>query len=356
MKRNRAIDYEKGFIVALMVFAHVLAYFGDPGAHPEQSAITIAVNSMAFSTFIFAYGRSVFLAYYSRDFKTAAPRMLGSALRSYLAFCISGIANNILVQEKNFSLNVVRKVALLQDIPSMSEFLISFALVALIALALFKPLQKLLENKKAYLIVTAALLLSTFIPYGMIHNVYLGLLIGMKKFYLFPVLQYFPWFMLGLYVAKYSMERKGIWIGVSAACSVVGAVYTALCGQPGRFPPTILWILMPAFGIVMLNLLAETMNAGADKCIWRARLMHPVESMGSNSLYYLLTSNLILFAMTNMNRMSDLGVSVLPYYRETAKFPFNLATHTTPWALFWTVIMLLGIGFVGSLYRKPRKG
>lgn len=356
MKRNRAIDYEKGFIVAAMVFAHVLAYFGKFSEYPEQSIMNMVVNALAFSTFIFAYGRSVFVAYYSRDFRTAAPKMLGSALRSYLAFCISGISNNILVQEKNFSLNVVKRVVLLEDIPSMSEFLAAFALAALVALVLFKPLKALLEHKKAYLVVTFALLLSTFIPYGMIHNVYLGLLIGMKKFYLFPVLQYFPWFMLGLYVARYGMEKKGVWIGVSALCTAAGAAYSAIWGQPGRFPPTLLWIIMPAFVIVLLNLLAEAMERGAAKKTWAAKLMHPIESMGCNSLYYLVTSNLILFSLTNMNRLGDLGSSVLPYYRDRAKFPFNLATGSTPWALFWTLVMLLGIGFVGSLYRKPRKG
>lgn len=355
MKRNRAIDYGKGFIVAAMVFAHVLSYFGDYGTYPGLSIFNLVINAMAFSTFIFMYGRSVYLAYYSRDFKTAAPKMLGSALRSYLAFCISGIANNVLVQEKNFSLNVVKKVALLQDIPSMSEFLAAFALAALVALVLFKPLKQLLEHKKAYLIVTFALLLSTFIPYGMIHNVYLGLLIGMRKFYLFPVLQYFPWFMLGLYVAKYGMEKKGVWIGVSAVCTAAGATYTAIWGEPGRFPPTILWILLPALGIVLLNLLGEAMQRGAEKKAWAVKVMHPIESMGCNSLYYLVTSNLILFAMTNMNRMSNLGVSILPHYRETAKFPFNLVTGSLPWALFWSFIMLLGIGFTGSLYRKGRK-
>lgn len=356
MKRNRAIDYEKGFIVAAMVFDHVLSYFGNTGTYPEQSWIMLVICAMAFSTFVFAYGRSVFLAYYSRDFKTAAPRMLGSAVRSYLAFCISGIANNILCQEKNFSMNVIKKVALLEDIPSMSEFLIAFAILALAALALFVPLKKLLEHKKAYWIVTAALLLSTFIPYGAIKNVQLGLLIGSKRFYLFPVLQYFPLFMAGLYVAKYGMSKKAVWIGVSAVLTGVSAAYTVAYGQPGRFPPTLLWIIMPALGIVLLDMLAEKMNRWAENCPRAAKLMLPVESMGRNSLYYLVTSNLMLFAMVNMNRMASYGVSILPMYREKADFPFNLATGSTPWALFWTLVMLLGIGFVGGLYRKGRKG
>ena len=355
MKRNRAIDYEKGIIVAAMVFCHVLQHFGNTGAFPEQNLLILVVCAMAFSTFVFAYGRSVMLAYYSRDFKKAVPRMLGSVARSYLAFCISGVAHRVLCGEKNFSMNLVRKVFFLKDIPGMSEFLAAFAVLGLIALVLFVPLKMLLEHKTAYWIVTFACFFTSFIPYGMIRDPWLGLLIGSEKFYLFPVLQYFPFFMAGLFVAKYGMNKKAVWLIVSAVLTAASSIYTALYGQPGRFPPTLLWLTMPCFGIVLLDMLAECMNRWTEKRAWAQKALAPVESMGRNSLYYLLTSNLILFAVSNMNRMSEYGISVMPYYRENAAFPFNLETGSTPWALFWTLIMLLGIGFTAGLHRKAKK-
>lgn len=355
MKRNRAIDYEKGIIVAAMVFCHVLQHFGNTGSFPEQSGLILAVCAMAFSTFVFAYGRSVLIAYYNRDFKTAAPRMLGSVVRSYLAFCISGVAQKVLCGEKNFSMSVVRRVFVLEDIPGMSEFLAAFAVLGLVALALYWPLKKLLEHKKAFWIVAFACFFTSFIPYEYIRDARLGLLIGTEKFYLFPVLQYFPFFMAGLYVSKYGMEKRPVWLAVSGVLTAVSVVYTIVCGEPGRFPPTLLWLTMPCFGIVLLDMLAEVVNRWTAQRAWAAKAAAPVENMGRNSLYYLLTSNLILFAITNMNRMSSLGVSVLPYYRETAAFPFNLETSSTPWALFWTLIMLLGIGFTTCLCRRAPK-
>lgn len=351
MKRNRAIDYEKGIIVAAMVFCHVLQHFGNTGAFPEQSVLILIVCAMAFSTFMFAYGRSVLLAYYNRGFKAAAPRMAGSIVRSYLAFCISGVAHRVLCGEKNFSFNVVKRVFLLEDIPGMSEFLAAFAVLGLVALVLFWPLKKLLEHKKIFWVVTFACFFTSFMPYGAIRNPQLGLLIGSTKFYLLPVLQYLPFFLAGLYVSKYDMEKKPVWLIVSGVLTAASVVYTIIWGEPGRFPPTLLWLTMPCFGIVLLDMLAELINKGTAERAWAAKIMAPVENMGRNSLYYLLTSNLILFALTNMNRMSSLGVSVLPYYRETAKFPFNLETSSTPWALFWTLIMLLGIGFTTCLCR-----
>lgn len=355
MKRNRAIDYEKGIIVAAMVFCHVLQHFGNAGSYPEQSWLILIVCAMAFSTFMFSYGRSVLLAYYNRDFKAAAPRMLGSIIRSYLAFCISGIAHRVLCGEKNFSLSVVKRVFMLEDIPGMSEFLAAFAVLGLVALALYWPLKKLLEHKRAFWVITFVCFFTSFIPYEYIHDPWLGLLIGSKKFYLFPVLQYSPFFMAGLYVSKHGMEKKPVWLAVSGVLTAVSVVYTIIWGEPGRFPPTLLWLTMPCFGIVLLDMLAEVISRKAANCAWTVRIMSPVENMGRNSLYYLLTSNLILFALTNMNRMSSLGVSVLPYYRETAAFPFNLETSSTPWALFWTLIMLLGIGFTTGLCRRAPK-
>lgn len=355
MKRNRAIDYEKGIIVAAMVFCHVLQHFGNTGAFPEQNTLILVVCAMAFSTFMFSYGRSVLLAYYNRGFKSAAPRMVGSIVRSYLAFGISGVAHRVLCGEKNFSFNVVKKVFLLEDIPGMSEFLAAFAVLGLVALVLFWPLKKLLEHKKIFWIVTFACFFTSFMPYDAIRDPRLGLLIGSSKFYLFPVLQYLPFFLAGLYVAKYGMEKKPVWLIVSGVLTAASVFSTIMWGQPGRFPPTLLWLTMPCFGIVLLDMLAEVMNKWTTDRAWAVKALSPVESMGRNSLYYLLTSNLILFALTNMNRMSELGVSVLPYYREGAKFPFNLETGSTPWALFWTLIMLLGIGFVAGLNKKAKK-
>ena len=96
MNRNRAIDYEKGIIVAAMVLCHVMQFYGNTGSYPEQRWIILVICAMAFPTFLFAYGRSVYLAYYRRDFRSAAPRMLGSAARSYGAFCLSGVAYNLI--------------------------------------------------------------------------------------------------------------------------------------------------------------------------------------------------------------------------------------------------------------------
>lgn len=347
MKRKLAIDYEKGLIVAVMVLCHVLQYFGQPDKYPEQRWIILSICAMAFSTFTFAYGRSVYLAYLTRSWWEAAPKMLGSVARSYGAFCISGIAYNLICANKLFTKSTLINVILLRDIPGMSEFLASFAMLGLVSLILFPLLKRLAEHRALCGVAALCCFASAFIPYGSIRDPRLGLLIGSKRFYLFPVLQYMPFFLSGLYVGRNGMKPKALWLGVSFALTGAGVVNFIVNGEPGRFPPELMWLVLPCAAIVLLNMLAEVADGWTQNCRWGSRLLAPVASMGRNSLYYLLTSNLIIFSVSRMG--------TLPVTTATQPFPFNLPLHSTPWALFWTLVMLLGIAFVGGLYRKAGK-
>lgn len=346
MNRNRAIDYEKGIIVAAMVLCHVMQFYGNTGSYPEQRWIILVICAMAFPTFLFAYGRSVYLAYYRRDFRSAAPRMLGSAARSYGAFCLSGVAYNLICAGKTFSATTVKKVFLLKDIPGMSEFLAAFAVLGLVALALFPALKWLLERPAAYWAVTLACFAGAFIPYEAVRDVRLGLLIGSTKFYLFPVLQYLPFFLAGLYAGRHGMKRPVVWLAVCAVLTGGGVVRFILRGEPGRFPPELGWLVLPCLGIALLDLLACALDGWTQQHAWAARALAPVESLGRNSLYYLVSSNLVLFSAGKLG--------LIPVYRKRS-FPFSLAMNSTPWALFWTLILLLGIAFTAGLVRRASR-
>ncbi|MCI8442427.1 MAG: acyltransferase [Provencibacterium sp.] len=347
MKRNRAIDYEKGLIVALMVFCHTLQFFGRTDRYPEQYWIITIICSLAFPTFLFAYGRSVWLAYYQRPLKQAAPRMLLSSARAYGAYCISGVAHHLLCSGKEFSSDTLLRVISLRDVPGMSEFLAAFAVLGLVALALFLPLHTLLERKILFWALTLACFAGAFIPYERISSTHLGLLIGTTRFYAFPVLQYFPFFLAGLYMGKYGMERRALWLGGSGLLTAAGVLYFAAYGEPGRFPPALWWLVLPCLLIVLLDLGAGELDRAGQQRLKVRRLLTPIESLGRNSLYYLVTSNLVLFSLSR--------TGTLPRFQRSEIFPFTLKKGSTPWALFWTLLMLLCIAFVASLYRRGRK-
>lgn len=347
MERNRAIDYEKGFIVAVMVLCHMIQFFERRDLYPEQYWIMTVINSIAFPAFLFAYGRSVWLAYYRGSLRDAAPRMLRSALRAYGAYCVSGTAYQVICAGRDFSSETVLRVITLRDVPGWSEFLAAFAAFGLAALLLFPALQKLLERKLWVGAVVLVCLACTFLPYDRIPSTHLGLFIGTTSFACFPVLQYFPFFLAGLYAGRYGMERKLLWLGGAGLLSAAGIAYFAANGEPSRFPPSLWWMLLPCLALVLLDWGAEALNRLSGQRPEVRRVLSPIESMGRNSLYYLVASNLAIFSVSRMG--------TLPLSRHGEVFPFTLPMNSTPWAMFWTLVLLLGIAFVSSLCRKAPK-
>lgn len=349
MRRSRVIDCEKGVLVAVMVLCHVLQFFGSPEKYPEQDIIMFVVNALAFPAFLFAYGRSVAVAYLPKAYRDAAPRMLKSALRSYGAFCLSGIAYLVLCEGKDFSSRLVLRVLSFSAVPGWSEFLAAFAAFGLTALLLLPLLKRLLRCPWAFEALCAFCLASVLVPYDAVRDNRLGLIVGTTRFCCFPVLQYMPFFLLGLWVGANGVKRREIWIAVAGALTGAAAAWTLLRGEPGRFPPTMMWLLLPCLPILLLDWGAESLSRLAGRCRAVERMLTPATAMGMNSLFYLLASNFAIFAVSRMG--------TLPVWRKSERFPFSLTTGSTPWAVVWTTLLLLAIAFFASLSgRSHRRG
>lgn len=344
MKRDRSIDYEKGFVVAAMVLCHVLQFFGDPGRYPEQYALMSAVNALAFPLFVFAYGRSAAAAWLDRPWRKAAPRALRSALRAYIAFIISGTAYKVLCENRAFGRWAPLNVVLLRSIPGWSEFLIAFALFGLMIALAMPCLRWLADHPLPLAGVCAGCLAGTLIPYGAVKSPVAGLLIGTTQFACFPVLQYLPFLLAGMYVGRHGLNR---WLTLGAAALTgVSTFVWARFGEPGRFPPTLFWLMAPCLGIAGLDALARLLSRAAERADWARGVMKPLALLGMNSLYCLLASNLCIFSVSRMQ--------TLPAYRANEWFPFDLPTGSTPWALAWTAVLLAAIGFMVLIVRGVR--
>lgn len=343
--RRREIDWGKGILIAAMVLCHVLQFFGRVGEDSVQYWITFAVNATAFSAFTFAYGRSIQIAYLEKTFKAVGFKMLRSALRAYAAFVISGVGYRVLVEGKDFSFPVIRQVAVLKAFPGWSEFLISFALYGAAAIVLFPVWKKLLSCKIAFWIVWTLSFAAVLVPYDRIANIRIAMLIGGRQASFFPILQYLPYFLMGMYISKYGMRKPGFWILGAALLTGAGLARTLIAGEPSRFPPSIWWILLAWLPIAVAHV---SLKALADRIGDKAAIaLKPLGNMGANSLYFLLASNLTIFAVSR--------TGVMPLYRKSAPFPFYLKQGTTGWAIAWTAIMLIVIGFTARLAGKRAK-
>jgi hypothetical protein len=292
-KRIRSIDIFKGLLVLGMVYCHTLQFYSSSQVYPNAQHIIEFVNLITFSGFVFSFGYVCQLAYYSKPFRQSGPRMLLTAIKTLFAFYVSGTAYRIFIDGRLLSWDNIRPLFLLEDIPGWSEFLASFTYLIFVGLLLFVPLKWLVARRWIGFITAGVLLLTTFFPYGSVHVTQLGPLIGMREFATFPVVQYFPYYLLGMLFARYRIVWD--WRVLTGAVAASGTflwkwISTESLNLPERFPPSLWWIIGPAvvlYGYMLLSCWMERYPSP----------FAPLEAMGRNVLWFLVMSNVLIFAL-----------------------------------------------------------
>lgn len=290
-ERDNGIDIFKGLLVTGMVYAHVLQFFCDFGLYPGARSVSDFINVITFSGFVFSFGYVSQIAYYSKPFKAVYHKMLITALKTLGAFYISGLYFRLFMDSRTLDWSLIKPIVLLEDIPGWSEFLVSFSLIMLVGFFLFQALGRLVERKPVFWVVAAGLLLTTFIDYGSVASIHLGLLVGTDRFTAFPVLQYFPFYLIGNYFARHGVFWDWrVLVGAGAASGLFIGYLLIHGSLPSRFPPSVFWILSPCLFLYGYYLLSKYLGC---RKIYTGFL----QVMGRNVLFYLLLSNIIIFTL-----------------------------------------------------------
>ena len=353
-RRDHTLDTFKGILTFLMIYCHVLQFFGDSLISPGNELWMQAANLLVFPGFLFAFGQNVQRSYYTKPIRQAAPRMLKNALRLYAVFVISGLGFRVLRENKPFASGTATRIMMLSDIPGWSEFIIAFSVFLLAALLLYYPMSKLKGPLLPAVLGTLSLL-TTLIPYSATIDPRLQLVIGGRGFASFPAAQYLSFFCLGIALTRSREQKKPLWplLLMAAAFSGLGMWRALSLGQmPERFPPDIGWVLLPFFPLALLYLL----SAGLEK----ARLplprrlfnreglalpLAPLRSLGRNSMLHLLLSNLLIFTMS--------GRGILPQLKMRSPWLFGQPIQTAAGAFWWTLALLCVLTIIASLASKP---
>lgn len=238
-KRNQAIDMMKGWLAILMTISHftyVTSYWTNS---VFTKRFNVYVNLTTFSGFLFCFGYVCWNAYIDTDRKKIEKKLLRGAFKTLAAFYVSGISYLIFYDKPPID---ILSVLLLQKIPSLSEFLLSFSLIYMMLLLFRKILRRL--NFFWMLIVSAgSLILSHVFPVEIIVSPVMGDVIGTTAYSCFPILGYLLFFLLGCSFSKYANR---FWLPI-LSLSILGTGlfirYFMVTGTyPGRFPPTAPWI------------------------------------------------------------------------------------------------------------------
>ena len=299
-RRDVSLDTFKGLLVFGMMYCHVLQFFGN-SAMPAVRTITTFVNLITFPGLMFSFGYVCQLAYFRKDLKDVYDRMLITGLKPLIAFYISGSCFRVIVDRRSFNWETLSKILILEDIPGWSEFFVSFSLVILVALALFKPLKKLIEKRRVFWLITPSLFFTTLIPYEKVTINQVGLLVGSTRFPTFPVLQHMPFYLLGMYFSRYEkvLDPK-LFLGSIIATATSISYSIVYKRMPGRFPPSIMWILSPMLFLYVYYLVSKLL---ADKEIRTGA----IQLLGKNVLLYTLVSNIFIFIFERVQGHVFLG-------------------------------------------------
>ncbi|MBD8068664.1 acyltransferase family protein [Bacillus sp. PS06] len=328
--RDHSIDYFKGLLVIGMVYTHALQFFSDPSMFPSIHISTEFFNLITFSGFVFCFGYVNQLAYYSKPFSLVGKKMFFTGLKTIVAFYISGLAFQVFIGRLPLTFETVMPIVLLQVIPGWSEFLVSFTLIIFIGLVFFPIFIWLSRRPKAILGFSLLLLVTTFINYSQVESTYLGILIGTDLFPTFPVIQYMPYYLIGMYFGKFQIGFQWRYVFASSLGTIIFIVYLAVYkGQlPGRFPPSIFWIVGPSFFLYIYYLVSRLLNRWGIGAGF-------LKIMGENVLFYLIISNVIIFSLASVLESFIIG----------------------PWrGLFFTIFLLFVITyFIMILAGKPKE-
>lgn len=298
----------KTVLVLEMITAHVfqLCY---SGGNKYIAAFSLFINVVTFSSFLFCFGCSSQLAYLGK-YKVRAEvkqKLTKNFIRLLVCFYISGYAYLAFVGNGINILDIF-KVLLLWRIPGYSEFLLSFAMLNVVIYACFKILQQVSVNKYKMGGVILISLIATFIPYKFIFIPIIGTFIGTTKFGCFPILQYFPFFILGVYCQRnkafFNKKLFTIAFLITAAISC-HVIYTH--DIPKRFPPSLLWILWPIFFTLAYYWISNRLG----KIVKNSGLKVFIDVFGAYTLDYLVISNVLIFITRKFygNNMS-IGMSL----------------------------------------------
>ena len=284
--RDLSLDAFKGLLVLGMISAHVIQFLAAPNA--ALNVVSIVINLISFSGFLFAFGYANWFAYLGREPETARPRMLSTAGKTLIAFYASGLAYRLIVEQALPTPALFGRILILSDIPPYSEFLLTFALMTGLAALLFGPLKALLDRPTAFWVVIGLCLISGLFALS-VNSPQLGALIGSQRPTTFPVLQYAPWYLLGLWFARRGVKlNTGTAIAALACSGSFVAALLVLRDLPSRFPPSTFWVIGGAALLWAYLWLSRRLT-------WQPGSL--LVSVGANVLMYLLISNLIIFTL-----------------------------------------------------------
>lgn len=285
--RNSAIDMMKGWITVLMTCSHLSGITSFYANYAWARTFVLYVNLTSFSGFLFCFGYVCWGAYIENANKDVYKRLLKGAGRILVAFYISSLCL-VMTLGNQRELAAVVKILLLRNVPSMSEFLLSFLLIYVVLMLFSKWMRKFSDWNIAVAIIFS--LLSTYFPYNIVREPILGSVIGTMHYSCFPIVQYGCYFLAGMYLAKNKILFSKCLFLFSLVGTSMFCVYYYTQGLPRRFPPSLLWVVGAGFFVYCYFLVFNILGRRGICIEW-------LNYIGKHTLNVLVVGNVVYFLL-----------------------------------------------------------
>ncbi len=323
-KRETMIDILRGIAVAIMVITHVIAitYRGS-----DATVINIGLfgGITSFTFFLVLSGISTYLGTLSlsqEEYQLKKGKALQRTLKIIVAYYLIAFVSAF-VTLKIFSLppnaswiSGIIEIILLITLPQFAEFLITLAFYSLSVTFLFRFYKFVLRNPLlAILISIASYGIAHFLAYvdlgsniaNNLKALFVGHIYSTGQLHSFPILQYLPIFIFGLFFGKFILNNQTkslrvrislIWLVVFGALTFAGSIaFKYLPTQilnplpdEGRFPPSLTFLTLSlsfTLGVVLVYLLVNNFLPKVVKAY--------LHFLGVNALKLLVFHSLVLF-------------------------------------------------------------
>ena len=286
--RYKEIDIFKGILTLLMIFAHCLQFFIlQSRENAVAKFLSEYIGLTTFSGFVFSFGFVCCHAYISKSFRKASKKLAVNFLKTLIAFYISSLAFRILIDKIPANQNRILEIMFVRRLAGWSEFLLSFAAILLLVFVFHGLMQKA-GNKLSYIIGAISIAACLF-PIR-VSDPLIALFAGQADFLVFAVLPYCFYFACGILFAQNDVRKASMkYFIIGAAGFAYFLAMLFLNGLPSRFPLSLAW-LVGAMPFVYLYYLFS---------LWlkKFKCSDMLQTIGANSLFYLLISNVFIFAL-----------------------------------------------------------
>lgn len=264
---------------------------------------------------MFCYGYNVYSSYLKKDYKNVIIRLVRNTLKLIIAFWISGLVYNFLIEKDYNSINYI-KILFFLKLPPYSEFLAAFIVINILLLLFFNLIKKISQNNIAIISLIVISLLLTLIPYKNIKFNWSELYFNTEKIS-FPIISYLSLFLFGICFSKYKPK-------FSIKLSIVMCIYFFICiilekyyfkNWIIRFPPSLGYIILSFIPIYFYYYITKIIA----NILQENKFFNEIIIIGRYTLYFLLMSNIIIFIkkwMLNLGLIKIYKYSLLLIYFE----------------------------------------